>query len=228
MTDWDIAVGETLLRRELHDRWGRGTLRRHGTLGEGQQRLCSRARQPWATNSATATTDGMRSGRSPYTGDGQEGTTAVLVGGNHVRVQRAALGLGAGRPVARQWVRRADAQRPGRPRAIPAATRNASCGGDWNHALEGPPARVHTTRSRPNRRDSELTWPATPRRDTSRGACTPSTPLSRSQSRTPRPPRSTSRAGRRPKTERSRPVRRPGQGLVAAEGPASVDRRPPR
>ena len=39
MSDWDIAVGETLLRRELHDRWGGGRYGGMGARGAGHECL---------------------------------------------------------------------------------------------------------------------------------------------------------------------------------------------
>ncbi|WP_068202253.1 hypothetical protein [Isoptericola dokdonensis] len=81
MTNWDIAVGETLLRRELHDRWGGG---RYGGM-EPSVKAASvfLFSNPSAGGAFGYKYDGWHSdGTYHYTGDGQEGDQSLALGGN--------------------------------------------------------------------------------------------------------------------------------------------------
>lgn len=81
MAEWDIQIGETLLRKELHDRWGGG---RYG----GMEPALKAASVFLFTNPRAGDVfgykyDGWHSdGTFHYTGDGQVGDQSLSYGGN--------------------------------------------------------------------------------------------------------------------------------------------------
>lgn len=91
MTDWDIAVGETLLRSELHDRWGGG---RYGGMEPAV-----RANSVFLFSNPSVGAvygykyDGWhRDGTYHYTGDGQVADQSPDTGGNRDLLKAASLG----------------------------------------------------------------------------------------------------------------------------------------
>lgn len=91
MASWDIEVGETLLRRELHDRWGGG---RYGGM-EPSVKAASvfLFSNPKAGRVFGYKFDGWHSdGTLHYTGDGQVGDQSPRVGGNKSLIDAQSLG----------------------------------------------------------------------------------------------------------------------------------------
>ncbi len=91
MTDWNIAVGETLLRSELHDRWGGG---RYGGM-EPAVRANSifLFSKPSVGEVYGYKYDGWhRDGTYHYTGDGQVGDQSPEAGGNRDLLKAPSLG----------------------------------------------------------------------------------------------------------------------------------------
>lgn len=91
MVDWDIKVGETLLRRELHDRWGGG---RYGGM-EPSVKAASvfLFNNPDVGSAFGYNYDGWHSdGLFHYTGDGQVGDQLPTQGGNKSLLDAAKLG----------------------------------------------------------------------------------------------------------------------------------------
>jgi hypothetical protein len=91
MIDWDIEPGTTLVRRELHDRWGGGWY--------GGMEPAPRAESVFLFTKPSAgaafgyTYDGWRSdGTFQYTGDGQVGDQSPDEGGNRALLQAARQG----------------------------------------------------------------------------------------------------------------------------------------
>lgn len=91
MVAWDIAVGETLLRKELHDRWGGG---RYGGMEPAVKAdsvfLFS---NPSAGEAFGYKYDGWHAdGTLHYTGDGQVGDQSLRTGGNKSLMDAEVLG----------------------------------------------------------------------------------------------------------------------------------------
>jgi len=91
MAEWDIAVGETLLRRELHDRWGGG---RYGGMEPAPRaKSVLLFSKPSAGAAFGYKYDGWHDdGSYHYTGDGQEGDQSPEAGGNKSLIDAPALG----------------------------------------------------------------------------------------------------------------------------------------
>lgn len=91
MVAWDIAVGETLARRELHDRWGGG---RYG----GMEPSVKAESVFLFTNKFVGETFGYKydgwhdDGTFHYTGDGQVGDQSLRTGGNKSLMDAPSLG----------------------------------------------------------------------------------------------------------------------------------------
>jgi hypothetical protein len=91
MVDWDIAVGEELLRRELHDRWGSG--RYGGVEPSVKAESVFLFSNPAVGQTFGYNYDGWHAdGTFHYTGDGQEGDQSLSKGGNKSLVDAASLG----------------------------------------------------------------------------------------------------------------------------------------
>jgi hypothetical protein len=76
MVDWDIAVGEELLRRELHDRWGSG--RYGGVEPSVKAESVFLFSNPAVGQTFGYNYDGWHAdGTFHYTGDGQEGDQSL-------------------------------------------------------------------------------------------------------------------------------------------------------
>lgn len=88
---WDIAVGETLIRRELHDRWGGG---RYGGMEPSvKAESVFLFSNPKVGSAFGYNYDGWHSdGSFHYTGDGQEGDQSLRTGGNKSLMDAAGLG----------------------------------------------------------------------------------------------------------------------------------------
>lgn len=91
MATWDIETGETLLRRELHDRWGGG---RYGGMEPSvKAHSVFLFSQPRAGEAFGYKYDGWHAdGTFHYTGDGQVGDQTVRSGGNKAVLDAPALG----------------------------------------------------------------------------------------------------------------------------------------
>lgn len=91
MADWDIEVGETLLRKELHDRWGGG---RYGGMEPSiKAESVFLFSNPSAGEAFGYKYDGWHAdGALHYTGDGQVGDQSLRSGGNKSLVDAATLG----------------------------------------------------------------------------------------------------------------------------------------
>jgi hypothetical protein len=91
MVDWDIAVGEELLRRELHDRWGGG---RYGGMEPSvKAESVFLLSKPAVGEAFGYNYDGWHAdGTFHYTGDGQEGDQSLSKGGNKALMDAASLG----------------------------------------------------------------------------------------------------------------------------------------
>lgn len=81
MADWDIDLGETLLRKELHDRWGGG---RYGGMEPSvEAKSVFLFSNPTAGEAFGYKYDGWHAdGTLHYTGDGQVGDQSLRTGGN--------------------------------------------------------------------------------------------------------------------------------------------------
>jgi hypothetical protein len=88
---WDIAVGETLIRRELHDRWGGG---RYGGMEPSvKAESVFLFSNPKVGSAFGYNFDGWHSdGCFHYTGDGQEGDQSLRTGGNKSLMDAAPRG----------------------------------------------------------------------------------------------------------------------------------------
>jgi hypothetical protein len=91
MIDWDIEVGETLLRRELHDRWGGG---RYGGMEPSvKAESVFLFSNPSAGEAFGYKYDGWHDdGTLHYTGDGQVGDQSLRTGGNKSLLDAKQLG----------------------------------------------------------------------------------------------------------------------------------------
>jgi hypothetical protein len=91
VTDWDIEVGTTLLRRSLHERWGGG---RYGGMEPAPKaNSVFLFTKPSAGEAFGYTFDGWHDdGTFRYTGDGQEGDQSPDVGGNRALLAAPELG----------------------------------------------------------------------------------------------------------------------------------------
>lgn len=91
MVGWDIELGETLLRRELHDRWGGG---RYGGIEPAVAAHCVFAfTEPEKGEAYGYRFDGWHDdGTFHYSGDGQVGDQSPAVGGNKSLLDAKGLG----------------------------------------------------------------------------------------------------------------------------------------
>lgn len=91
MPDWDITVGATLPRSELHDRWGGA--RRGGMEPSVKAASVFLFSKPSVGEAYGYKYDGWHSdGTFHYTGDGQEGDQDPSEGGNRALLKAAELG----------------------------------------------------------------------------------------------------------------------------------------
>lgn len=91
MTVWDIEVGETLLRKELHDRWGGG--RFGGMEPAVKAESVFLFTNPGAGGAFGYKYDGWHpDGTFHYTGDGQVGDQSLRFGGNRAIMDAPARG----------------------------------------------------------------------------------------------------------------------------------------
>lgn len=89
--EWDITVGQTLLRSELHDRWGGA--RRGGMEPAPRARSVFLFTKPSVGAAYGYRYDGWHSdGLFHYTGDGQRGDQSETTGGNHSLLRAKSLG----------------------------------------------------------------------------------------------------------------------------------------
>ncbi|WP_217614692.1 hypothetical protein [Cellulomonas sp. GbtcB1] len=91
MADFDLAIGETLLRKELHDRWGGG---RYGGMEPSvKAKSVFLFSNPAAGRAFGYRYDGWHDdGTFHYTGDGQVGDQSIALGGNKSLLDAPALG----------------------------------------------------------------------------------------------------------------------------------------
>lgn len=91
MVDWDIQVGEKLLRRQLHDRWGGG---RYGGMEPSvKAQSVFLFNNPRVGAAFGYNYDGWHEdGTFHYTGDGQEGDQSSRTGGNKSLMDAESLG----------------------------------------------------------------------------------------------------------------------------------------
>ena len=91
MDDWDIAVGETMLRRELHARWGGGWY--GGMEPAVKASSVFLFTKPEQGERYGYNFDGWHpDGTFHYTGDGQQGDQSPIVGGNKALLDAPGLG----------------------------------------------------------------------------------------------------------------------------------------
>ena len=143
MVAWDIEVGETLLRKELHDRWGGGPY--GGMEPSVKAESVFLFSNPKAGRAFGYKYDGWHAdGMLHYTGDGQVGDQLLTTGGNKALMDAEGLG---------RTIRFCH-QRPGRRRpSYPNHTRHPghshrsdeSCSTPWTplpHGRSGPTLKI--------------------------------------------------------------------------------------